>query len=695
MCGQSSVLSAQVEEDIGDISSKLTLNFTPSYEEFHSSDTTRPSSITFSSFVGKKLIFHDNFQDNRHVWSHWKTTGDSILRHCVGLDQNYICRGRKGDLVDAYTNMVDGKKVLFAFTPDEKIRYSKNFKITKNYVVTLNPLSIKQVERLPTAYYEGFAEHTTRIHNELNLKNFVIETRIESAVGSWGLLFGNTFGEKPYYHFQVNPDSTWKLYAIYYQDRSNLVELQSGKLPVAFQHARKLSVEFQPNSSGGFKLLFQVNDQFAGSASVTRMPLYHMDIGYRLDHNSIDGNNVLIANSLSVYEVPIKTYFDDGLNIAGKWHGVLNKNGQKVFDASIEFFQREDGEISGRLFLEHARFSDIKITKRLKGRISGNVVNFEELSGSSRGVTNKVQLHSLLLKGHMELLNPDSIRMEAYLASNLDQYGEFDPNYSVFSNEIHLGRKEKTQLVNPSFNDKLAGTERSFTIENIYFLPDLPNIDENDKTKQSLDYLARSLQREIASYPNTLIIIHGHTDIGALQLLSIGRALAIRSELLKRGVPNQVLCIGNGRSRRLVGIRGDQRNRRAELELIKADSFEFDHEDMILKEGAKLILLRDLPGEYVIHTDFKLDPEGEYFVLFKMNSQAKPMRWKIPNTEGNARQALRITRKYNAKEDAILLEFWLNGINVLTQSIHAYEQFGFEVKSGTFRLFNINIFAPE
>lgn len=680
------------------ISSRLTKNFVPTYKEYTFEDSTRSRSVNFSRFEDKKLIFFDNFLDNRHIWTHWTSTGDSILRECIGFKGNYICRGDQNHLVDAFTNMSEGKKVLYSFTPDERTKYSNNLKVplAKDYVITFNPLSIRQVSKLPGTYYESYNEHTTRIQNKFSDKNFVIETNVETAIGSWGVVFGDRLSERPYYYFVIRPDQAWAFCAVYLQNKAKPVELESGTLSIPSAAVRNVKLQLKDNFAGGFEIEFKINDSFVGRSNITRLPLNSMDIGYRMDHNSIDGNNVLVIKDLSIYEDPVKTYLEEGVTLNGLWKGGLYSNGEKLYDVSIDFSESSDGTLSGRFNYRHVRFEDIRMTKTIRGLRMKNFANFEEITASERGVNNPVMRYSLLGMGNLELLDPDSIRLETYVTNNLHLYGNFDKALTFWSDDIRLGRVNKTtNLRRPEYDNIFEQGNAVIEIENIYFLPNKPDIAEDQSTRQSLDYLARTLQRYLAKYPDRIVLIRGHNDISRRQVLSLMRAFTIKSELIKRGVEGNLFPIGHGHSQRVTGVRGDPRNRRVEIEILDIDSSEYENENLRLKESASAYFINKLPDTYVINTDFSLNPGGEYYILLKNQATNDVFRWEVPNTAGGERQNLRIVRNYRIKEDAIVLEFWLDKVNVLTQSIHNYDSFGFEVKSGTMQIDNINIFAPE
>ena len=676
------------------LSSKFTSNFSPLYKEYTAADTTRTASVRFKHFKGKKLVFYDDFKDNRSTWPHWSSSGDSMLRECIGLDKNYICKGEIGHLTDAYTNMEDGKKLVACFTPDAMFKYSSNIRLTKNVVVTFNPLSIKKVDKLPSTYYEGFAEHTTRIHQSFDKKDFVIETRVDQCAGSWGVIFGDFDSERPYYYFKVQTDNTWSFYAVYPNSKQEPIELESGYMPVSYLSLEKVGIHLRENGQGGFKVEFWINDARGGGANVTRMPMKALDIGYRLDHNSIDGNNILIAQDLSVYEMAVETYLEDNLKVTGGWHGYLKRGKETIYNVKLNFSEDYSGNISGRIFLSHSKFQDIKITKRFRASREKNIINYEDVTGSIYGIRNKVLKHSILTKGNMELIGPDSIVMSACLASNLHKYGEYDSRLNIHSDQIYLQRIKKTETTRISGHDSI-NTNRLIEIKDIYFLPNSPELSKNASTKQSLDNLARELQRYLANNDNRLLLIHGHTDIGWDQVLSLIRAHSIEGELRKRGVDADIFCIGHGNSMRASAIRGDSRNRRVELEVLALDSCEVSNESLFLRSGTRADLIKRLPDEYVINVQFRLKAEGEYSVIMGPRLRGEPLIWPIPNIAGGEGQALKIVKRYRAKDDAIMLEFWLDDVNVLKQNITSYSSFGLHVKSGELILDNLVISGPE
>lgn len=685
---------AQVEgEETDDLSSKLTNNFVPTYYEYKSTDTLRRPSIRFENFIGKKLVFFDDFADNRHTWPHWSSLGDSALKECLGIDRNYACPGRTGAMADAYTNMQDGKKVVACFTPDQMFKYTNRVKLSKNVVVTFNPVSIKKVEKLPSSYYEGYCEHTTRIHRSFDKKNFTIETNIDQAAGNWGVIFGDLDSDKPYYYFKVLTDNTWSFFAVYPNNRAKPIQLESGDMPVSFMSFRKLKLELKDNGQGGFKVSFFMNDERAGSANVTRMPLKSLDIGYRLDHNSIDGNNIVIARDLSVYEMPVETYLRDNVKVTGAWAGTLTRSGDVVYNVKLFMEEEMNGYVSGRIVLHHSKFSDIKITKKFKARRDKNILNFEETSGTFKGISNNVLLHSMLLKGNMELLNSDSIVMDACLGSNLHKWGEFDSRINVHSSKIKLVRIKRQEEVGPTYDD--VNINRFIKIKNLVFLPNSVELSGDDATRQSIDNLARELQRYFAQYPDQMLLIHGHSDVGFGQILSLMRAISIKSELEKRGLKVDMLPIGHGYSERKKGVQGSPDNRRVEVQIVKFDSAKMINESLHLKAMTEAKLLDNLPDEFILGVQFSQSPDAEVKVILDPKGRNEPLVWKIENTAGGDRQNLRIVKRYKIKEDAIMLEVYMDGVRLLSHSITAYSAFSIKVNKGEFVLDNLTIFGPE
>lgn len=676
------------------LSSKLTSSFKPAYKEYSSDDTTRTISVKFDQFEGRKLIFYDDFVDNRHTWPYWSSLGDTMIQECIGINNNFICRD-KAAMADAYTNLQDGKKVVACFTPDQMFKYTSQLKLTKNYVVTFNPLSIKQVDKLPSTYYEGFCEHTTRIHRSFDETNFGIETRIAQAVGNWGIIFGDFDSDKPYYYFQTKTDNSWSFYAVYPNNNEKIVELESGFLPVSYFSLEKVNINLKANGQGGFKVEFWINDARAGQANVTRMPMQNLDIGYRLDHNSIDGNNIILANDLSVYELPVETYLEDNLRLTGTWKGVLMQGKDEIYDVNAVFEEDHSGFITGRFMLRHAKFNDIVVTKKIRAQRSKNIINFEETSGTIKGITNKVLLHSSLLKGNMELYGPDSLIISACLASNLHRYGEFDKRFNLHTDKLYLSRKEKTTFSSKNSAYDSINVNRTIEIKNLYFIPNSQEIEEADETKASLDNLARELQRYLASHKNKLLIIHGHIDLGGDEVLSVVRAQTIEAELIARGVDGDILCLGHGSSQRKSAVRGSEINRRVEIEMMQCDSCNVQDGTLYLGAGTKIDLLKSLPDEFRLNAQFKLNPKGKYFVVMEPKAGNERLRWEIPNISGGAMQSLRVKKRFNLEEERLMLEFFLDDVNVLTQSITGYESFGFEIKEGVLELENLNILGPD
>lgn len=688
-------LVAQIDnEEDNDLSSKLTNNFIPQYYEYASTDTMRRSSIRFENFVGKKLIFFDDFSDNRHTWPHWSSLGDSSLKECLGIDRNYACPGETGAMTDAYTNMQDGKKVVACFTPDQMFKYTSKVKLSKNFVVTLNPVSIKRIEKLPSSYYEGFCEHTTRVHRSFDEKDFIIETTIDQAAGNWGMVFGDLDSERPYYYFKILTDNTWAFYAVYPNNKSKPIELESGAMPISYQSLRKVKLVLTDNGQGGFKVDFWMNDDSrAGSANVTRMPLKALDIGYRLDHNSIDGNNIVIARDISVYEIPVETYLRDNVKVSGAWSGVLLRNKEVVYNVKLYMDEDHSGYVTGRIVLHHSKFSDVKITKKFKARRDRNVINYEEVSGTFQGVSNSVLLHSMLQKGHMELLNPDSIIMDACLASNLHKWGEFDSRINVHSNKIHLVRVQRKEIVGPTY-DKV-NVYKKIQIKNLIFLPNTVKLSTDDATTQSIDNLARELQRYFAENPHQMLLIHGHSDVGHTQVLSLMRAISIKSELKTRGVKVDILPIGHGHSHRLTAIKGDPDNRRVEVQIVEFDSCSMIEESLHMKALTEAKLIDNLPDEFILGAQFSQSPDAKVQIILEPKGKNDPLIWDLENTAGGERQSLKIVKRYKIEEDAIILEITLDGVRVLSHSITAYSSFSIKVSSGELVLDNLTIFGPQ
>jgi hypothetical protein len=58
-------------------------------------------------------------------------------------------------------------------------------------------------------------------------------------------------------------------------------------------------------------------------------------------------------------------------------------------------------------------------------------------------------------------------------------------------------------------------------------------------------------------------------------------------------------------------------------------------------------------------------------------------------------QTLKVRKRYRADHDAIILEFVLDDINYLSQTLTGYGSFGFDVRTGSMELNNLVIFGPE
>ncbi|MGB0430210.1 MAG: OmpA family protein, partial [Bacteroidia bacterium] len=312
-----------------------------------------------------------------------------------------------------------------------------------------------------------------------------------------------------------------------------------------------------------------------------------------------------------------------------------------------------------------------------------------------KGFQNKVLLHSMLQKGSMELYGPDSLIINSCLATNLHRYGEFDTRINVHSDQINLSRTNKTEATVRISEYDSMNVDKLIEIKNLYFKPDLDEIEQSEETKVSLDNLARELQRYFAKYDNRLLLIHGHIDIGGEEILSIFRAEAIQSELEKRGITGDIFCIGHGSSQRKSAIRGDEKNRRVEIELMHCDSCYYDKNVLHFGEGTKVDLIKDLPDEYILNAQFTLSPGADVYVIMQPGAGMEQLKWQIPNISGGEMQALRVKKRYKSEEDAIMLEFYLDDVRVLTLSLTGYESFGFNVKSGTFKLINLNILGPD
>ncbi|MBI3143196.1 MAG: hypothetical protein HYZ16_10245 [Bacteroidetes bacterium] len=690
-------LYAQTNEGVNEeLSSKLTTNFSPTYRQYLSSDTTRTNAVNFDQFTGKKLIFYDNFIDNRNTWPYWSSMGDSILQECLGIDNNFICRTQGTRLADSYTDMADGQKVLACYTPERLFRYTNQVKLGKNYVVTLNPLSIKQVSQLPSSYYEGYCEHTTRVHRSFNGKDFAIETQVAQAVGNWGILFGDMDSDRPYYLYRLNTEGSWAFFAVYPNNRNKPVQLESGSLNIPFAQVHKVGLVFVSNGQGGFKLEFFINDKKAGQTNVTRMPLEVMDIGYRLDHNSIDGNNILIARDLAVYEIPLDTYLEDHLRLTGGWNGaVLRNNNEVLYHVKGYFNEDHTGNITGRLVFTHAKFSDIVVTKKLRAKRTKNIVNFEETSCTVKGIRNKVILFSVLQKGHMDIQNPDSLIISSCLASNLHRYGEFDSRIDLHTDKLYMGRAKRTTKSASIAKYDSINVNKLIEIKRLYFIPNSAELEMGEETKISLDNLARELRRYYARNKEAVLIIHGHTDLGIEQTYSLIRAKSIQAELESRGIRAPIFCIGHGFSQRVSAIHGDPRNRRVEVELVQVDSAWVDNDALFMGQGAKSELIKNLPDEYIVTAQFKLAPGADVRIVMAHKTGGAPLVWQIPNVAGGQMQTLKVRKRYRADHDAIILEFVLDDINYLSQTLTGYGSFGFDVRTGSMELNNLVIFGPE
>lgn len=677
------------EEITESIGPQLTKTFDPSYDEFTPDDSVRQLAVKLGSMKDRKLIFYDDFGDNRNCWSYYSSFDDSLLQECNGFAGAKICRSNTGGLIDAYTNMEGGKKVLFAFTPD--IKYSNNvpLPLARNYVVTFNPLSVKQVSKLPSFYYEGFCEHTIRIQNSMANKSLVIETSIEKAIGSWGLVFGNKMSTDATYFFNLKPDNTFELQAIYPGNRSEPVSLMKGDLETRFENVNKVAIEITRSSKAYYTLGLLVNDAQVGQMNISRLQLGKLDVGYRLEHNSIGGNNILIAYDIGVYEKISPTYLSKSVNFSGEWKGVLMRNKKKLYDVDLSITENTGGSISGNIKFVHHKFQSTVISKKFKAHRNEHIINFEDREKSVSGIYNDVVDYSILQMGNLEVINPDSMVMQSFATNNLHLFGEFDPEFDIHSNKIYLSRVEKT-LTKSKIS--ISPENENPTVEVIIlFQPGGPEISNDKNNTENLDALARGLHQYLAQNPDKVILIHGHTDIGIEQLMSLIRAEKVKSELVKRGIPPAIFCIGHGNSARGYEW-GDARNRRVEVELLDIDSAKFNKDNIVMSEKTSAYFLNSMPEEFDIVTDFK-QLSGKHAILLE-NGSGGVFRQVIPNSQGGGRQSLRITKRQDP-EEGLIIEFNLDGVRILRQTASDYKSFGFEAISGNIEIENINIFSPQ
>lgn len=677
------------EETTESIGPQLTKTFEPTYQEFTPEDSVRQLAVKLGSMKGRKLIFYDDFSDNRNCWSYYSSFDDSLLQECNGFAGAKICRSNTGSYIDAYTNMEGSKKVLFAFTPD--IKYSNNVPVplARNYVVTFNPLSVKQVSKLPSFYYEGFCEHTIRVQNSMVNKSLIIETNIEKAIGSWGLVFGNKMSTDATYFFNLKPDNTFELQAIYPGNRSEPVSLMKGTLETRFENINKVAIHITRSSKAFYTLGLMVNDEQVGQMNISRLQLGSLDVGYRLEHNSIGGNNILIAYDIGVYEKVSPTYLSKSVNFSGEWKGVLMRNKKKLYDVDLSLTENSGGSIFGNIRFVHHKFKSTVITKEFKAHRHEHIINFEDREKSVSGIYNDVVDYSILQMGNMEVITPDSMVMQAFATNNLHLFGEFDPEFDIHSNRIYLSRVEKT-LTKSKIS--ISPENENPTVEvTILFEPGGHKISNDKNNTENLDALARGLHQYLAQNPGKVILIHGHTDIGIQQLMSLIRAEKVRSELIKRGIPSTIFCIGHGSSARGYEW-GDARNRRVEVELLNIDSAKFHKDNIVMSEKTSAYFINSMPEEFDLVADFK-QLSGKHAILLK-NSSGGVFRQVIPNSQGGERQSLRITKRQDP-EEGLIIELNLDDVRILRQTASNYQSFGFEAISGNIEIENINIFTPQ
>ncbi|MCB0736191.1 MAG: OmpA family protein [Bacteroidetes bacterium] len=684
-------LSAQVVEQNQEISSKLTQTFTPNYKEYSPNDSVRSPSVKLGNIQDRKLIFYDEFLDNRHCWSHFQSTNDTLLSECNGFADRKVCLSTPDKLVDSYTNMEDGKKVLFAFTPDSRLKYSNNVPIplAKNYVVTFNPLSIKQVSKLPTFYYESFCEHSIRIHNNLKKRDLIIETKIETAIGSWGLFFGDLLSNNACYYFRVNPNNTFELSTIYPADRKSPATILSGSLPMNFETVKKLAIELEFKGGQGYKIELKANDVEVGKMNVSKLIVGSVDIGLRLDHTSIDGNNILVCDNIAVYEKVKPMYLPESVNFSGEWTGGLYRRKQKIYHVKLSLKENAQGIIDGRIVYEHTKFNGTRIVKNFKASRQKHIINFEDRALEANGVYNEVVRYSLLQMGHFEVIDPDSIILNSFSTSNLHKLSHFDSEFDLHSTDIYLSRVEKT--INPDEILIDPDNENPSVEVSILFKPDSWEMSGDKENEENLDALARSLHRYLAMNSDKIILIHGHTDLGFAEMLSLVRANTIKGELLKRGIPPIIFCIGHGNSAR-VGPHGDPRNRRVEVEVLSIDSAKFVGESIVMKGPTTTFLLKNLPEQFELQIDFKQDT-AKHFLLLK-NESGGVYKYELPNTEGGKRQSLRVIKREDP-ETGMIMEYWHQGVRLRRETAGKFEQAGFESLGGKLEIENLVIFAPK
>lgn len=679
------------EEGKEEINSELTKSFIPTYREYSPQDTARISNVKLPMTEGRKLIFYDNFTDNRHIWSHYQAIDDTLMQICTGFEKTKVCRTKPNSLIDAYTNMENGKKVIFGFTPDVRLRYSNNIPIplAKNYVVTFNPLSIKQVKKLPSFYYESFNEHTVRIQNSLADKDITIETHVEQAIGRWGLIFGNKLSKDATYYFKLNPDNTYDLEAIYSGNRAKPIGLMHGNLPMNFDAVRKVAIRLESTSKTMYRVRLMANDQEVGRMNISKLELRSMDVGYRIHHSSIEGNNVLVVKDIGVYEHVKPNYLGSKIDFSGAWKGALIRNKKKLYDIHLEIEEHGNGSINGIITFTHHKFKSTVVTKRFTAKRFKHIINFEDKWMSGDGIYSDVVRFSLMQMGHFEIINPDSMIMQSFATNNLHLYGEFDPEFDIHSNRIYLGRVEKTISDNPIVID--LDNENPIVEVIILFEPDSWKISDYKDNTENLDALARSLHRYLAEHPEKVILIHGHTDKGVEQIYSLIRSYNVRNELLKRGIPEVIFCIGHGHSQR-ISEKKDARNRRVEVELLDIDSAIFKEDKLIMSSPSEASFIKPLPEEFEIQADFR-QTAGTHKIVLK-NSAGGKLKWTIPNIAGGERQSLRIIKKEDP-EDGMMIEFWLDKVRLERRTAADYVSFGMESDQGEIQIENINIFAPK
>jgi len=226
-------------------------------------------------------------------------------------------------------------------------------------------------------------------------------------------------------------------------------------------------------------------------------------------------------------------------------------------------------------------------------------------------------------------------------------------------------------------------------LDQIRFEPNSIYISGMDEgTRKYLDEVSEQVKEEMAKSEQSVVLIHGHSDRGPDQVLSMMRAFSVQSQLNERGIKN-VFGIGHGSSSRVSDEKGNVLNRRVELEVIQTDTkFSPDSKDPVLIIGKQVFWVKeDFNTAQVFGAAVYNKGPGSSIVLQAVDGSEH--KWQIPLSE--EMQQIKIEQISDASGEPTL-KFYVDHKLTKTLENGPFNMVGFQSESGQLEIEHCKIF---